>query len=87
LSYPWLRLVIEYDGRQHADDSKQWHRDLARREQLDISRWRISVVTSRGIFREPHQTLRRVEQALRERGCTSLPRGLDDGWRRHFPVS
>ena len=35
LSYPGLKLIIEYDGRQHAENSGQWRRDLSRREELE----------------------------------------------------
>ena len=39
LSYPDLKLIIEYDGRQHSDNSAQWRRDLSRREELDGLGW------------------------------------------------
>ncbi len=42
LSYPHLKLVIEYDGRQHAQDTIQWNHDLERRECLDDEHWQIS---------------------------------------------
>ena len=35
LSYPGLKLIIEYDGRQYAENSGQWRRDLSRREELE----------------------------------------------------
>ena len=47
LSYPAYRLIIEYDGRQHAEDSRQWHRDLERREQLETLGWQLVIVTSK----------------------------------------
>lgn len=86
LCYPELRLIVEYDGRQHAEDPKQWNHDLERRETLDDEEWRILVVTSRGIFKEPARTLQRVRRALANRGCPDLPRQLSDGWRPFFPV-
>ena len=84
LSYPALKLVVEYDGRQHADDPKQWNRDLERREELDDEEWRIIVVTSKGIYREPARTIERVRNALVKRGCVSVPRRLSDDWRPFF---
>lgn len=87
LSYPWLKLMIEYDGRQHAHDVGQWNRDLERREELDRLGWRLLVVTAKGIFRHPDQTLLRLHSALRDHGCTDLPSRLSDEWRRHFPVA
>jgi hypothetical protein len=35
LAYEYLRLIIEYDGRQHAEDTQQWLTDIFRREELD----------------------------------------------------
>jgi very-short-patch-repair endonuclease len=86
LSYPAWKLIVEYDGRQHARDVAQWRRDLQRREYFDDEEWKILVVTSEGVFVEPEQTLLRVRRALRSRGCPDLPRQLDDAWRAHFPT-
>jgi len=86
LSYPGLKLLIEYDGRQHAEDSLQWRRDLERRELLDRGDWRLLVVTAEGIFKEPARTLSRIRTALKERGCPTLPRRLRAEWTAHFPA-
>lgn len=85
LSYPELRLVVEYDGRQHAEDDDQWQGDLERREWLDDENWKILVVTSKGIYVDPARTIARVERALRARGCRTLPGRLSEAWRPHFP--
>ena len=82
LSYPDLRLAVEYDGRQHAQSQAQWERDVERREELDTEGWRIVVVLAKGIYREPDGTLDRVVSALRARGqCAAV---LSDEWRLHF---
>jgi very-short-patch-repair endonuclease len=86
LSYPDLRLVIEYDGRQHAEDVHQWGHDLDRREWFDDEKWRVLIVTSKGIYQEPERTLQRIHKALAERGCPVLPRRLSDAWRPYFPA-
>lgn len=85
LSYPSVKLVVEYDGRQHGDDTRQWRHDLERREALDRSGWRIIVVTSHGIFRDPAQTLWRIRQGLEERGATVPSGPLREAWMPHFP--
>ncbi|HET9859222.1 MAG TPA: DUF559 domain-containing protein [Nocardioidaceae bacterium] len=85
LSYPGLRLIIEYDGRQHAEDTAQWNRDLERRETFDDMEWRILVVTAEGIYREPERTLLRIRKALVNRGGTQVPRQLAEEWRPYFP--
>jgi very-short-patch-repair endonuclease len=76
LCCPALKLIIEYDGRQHAMNSAQWQRDLKRREELDAIGWRIIVVTAADLYDAPEQVLARVRDALVERGATGI--------RRHF---
>ncbi len=83
LSYPGVRLAIEYDGRHHVEIKQQWERDLERRGALEDDGWRQIIVTSSGIYREPGQTLARVHAALSERGWPGL-RPLRDDWRPHF---
>jgi very-short-patch-repair endonuclease len=69
LCYPEYKLIIEYDGRQHAYDAEQWSHDLNRREWLDQEGRRIVIVISEGIHGEPLRTLQRVRAALEERGA------------------
>lgn len=85
LCYPDVQLIVEYDGRQHAQDRVQWAEDVRRREWLDEARWRIIVVLSDGIFVEPAKTLRRVHLALAERRVAGLPARWNEEWRRFFP--
>jgi hypothetical protein len=68
LCYLAQRLIVEYDGRRHAESPEQWERDIYRREDLDRMDYRLLIVTSRGIYNEPHRTLQRVRDALQERG-------------------
>lgn len=82
LCWPSVKLIVEYDGRQHAE-TKQWKRDLDRREEIDDDGFRILVVTGEGIYVEPHRTLQRVRRQLVLRGWPHVP-SLDDSWRRHF---
>lgn len=86
LCYEQYRVIVEYDGRQHAEDDHQWQGDILRREDLDRMGWRLVIVISRGIYREPLDTLERVRAVLLERGATDLPRYFDAEWRRHFAV-
>jgi very-short-patch-repair endonuclease len=50
LCYPSLKLIIEYDGRQHAEDSDQWLHDLRRREALHRTGWRVIVDSEAGLL-------------------------------------
>lgn len=85
LSYPSVRLIVEYDGRQHVEVRENWTSDLERREELDIGGWRIVVVTSDGIYRDPAGTIARVRAALRDQGWRGLPSRTSEAWRAHFP--
>ncbi len=78
LSYPRLKVIIEYDGRQHARDDAQWGRDIHRREELDRLGWRLIIVRAEDIYGRPDQTLSRVQAALRARGAKNLTRQAPD---------
>lgn len=84
LYYECARLLVEYDGRQHAEDSDQWRSDIERREELDRAGQRLIIVTAHGIYVDPGRTLERVRAALLERCSISVP-PIDPHWRRHFP--
>lgn len=86
LSYPDLKVIVEYDGRQHARDDAQWGRDIYRREELDRRGWRLIIVRAEDIYARPDQTLNRVRDALRARGAKTLPGKFKAEWRQHFPV-
>jgi hypothetical protein len=83
LSYPDLRIAIEYDGRQHADSTRQWTRDVARREELDTLGWRLLVVLSSDVFHGPGRTLERICALLTEKGRPVSV--TSEEWATHFP--
>ena len=83
LSYPQIKLIIEYDGRHHVERVEQWTSDLDRREELDDGDWKILMVTSAGIYREPLRTLERIRRNLVLRGYGPLPR-VNPAWKQHF---
>jgi hypothetical protein len=82
LCYPGIRLIIEYDGKQHADP-EQWEKDLERREEFDDEGYRIIVVTAKGIYRQPARTLNRIRRQLVLRGMKNVPE-IDDRWQEYF---
>ena len=84
LWYPARNLLIEYDGRQHADDDAQWKRDIQRREMLDRLGLRLLVVLKDGIYERPGETLDRVASTLRELGAP-VRRSYKPEWERYFP--
>lgn len=83
LCYRRIKLVVEYDGRQHAEDPVQWQKDLERREEFDDEGFRLIVVTAHGIYGDPAATLRRIRRQLVLRGWGDVP-PLKESWRRHF---
>jgi hypothetical protein len=83
LSYPDLKVAIEYDGRQHAESTEQWVKDVARRESLDRAGWRLVVVLSQDVFTTPGETIARIRDALAARG--RRVGATSQEWREHFP--
>lgn len=83
LSYPSVKLAVEYDGRHHLESSAQWERDVDRRNDLADEGWRLISVTSSGVDRNPAETVERVWRVLRELGWEGLRRP-SDAWRLHF---
>ncbi|MGZ6675295.1 MAG: DUF559 domain-containing protein [Solirubrobacteraceae bacterium] len=83
LSFPHLKLAIEYDGRHHIVREQQWRNDLARREELEGDGWRFVVLVAEDIFATPEKTLARLVTAFAERGHRVRIRREE--WRRYFP--
>jgi hypothetical protein len=84
LYYAAYRLLVEYDGRQHADDTRQWHRDITRRETLDAMNIRLLIVTKDDFYQTPEQVLVRVRNALIDRGAKDIRRSFRSEWRAYF---
>ncbi len=86
LSYPELKVAIEYDGRHHAEDADQWGHDIDRREWLDGRGWRLVVVRSPDVHATPWATVLRIAGVLASRGFDKpLPAQAPAGFARHFP--
>lgn len=85
LSYPVVRVAVEYNGKLHVEVIENWENDLDRRADMDEDEWRLVVVISPGIYKDPLTTLRRVHRVLLARGLPGVPLRLRDDWRPHFP--
>ncbi len=85
LCYPIVRVAVEYNGKVHIDVIANWEDDLERRADMDEDDWRLIVVISSGIFKDPLRTLQRVHRVLLARGLPGVPLRLSDDWRPHFP--
>ena len=77
-------LIVEYDGLQHLRDRDQWTRDLIRREQLEREGWRIIVINSDALHRDPRGTLNRIREAMIDRGARRLRSRVPAIWLRTF---
>lgn len=64
LSYPELKIAIEYDGDHHRTDKRQWRRDRARDQNLRDDGWIVITLTADDIFRTPDQTVARIRRAI-----------------------
>lgn len=80
------RLIVEYDGRHHVERVEQWESDLDRREAIENDDWRLVIITARGIYRSPDETVAKIQRLLIRRGELGVPKRLSDAWRPHFPV-
>lgn len=66
MSYPGLRIAIEYDGDIHRTDRNTWLRDVERRQRLEDAGWRIITVTADDV-RNPARLITRVRSAISTR--------------------
>jgi very-short-patch-repair endonuclease len=85
LSYPAVKVAVEFDGKVHVLVPGAWERDLERRDASDHAGWRLLPVIGSGIYATPEHTLRRVHRVLLARGLPGVPLRLGDEWRAHFP--
>ncbi|WP_175559105.1 endonuclease domain-containing protein [Sanguibacter gelidistatuariae] len=70
MSYPDLRIAIEYDGDIHRTDRATWLRDVERRQRLEDAGWRIITVTANDV-RHPARLIARVRTAIHTRQATT----------------
>ncbi|MFI8522833.1 DUF559 domain-containing protein [Promicromonospora sukumoe] len=67
LSYPALRIAIEYDGDHHRTDPATWRRDVERRQRLEDAGWLIITATADDVIRHPDRLVTRIRTAIRAR--------------------
>ncbi|WP_116952700.1 endonuclease domain-containing protein [Jiangella endophytica] len=69
LSYPRLRIAIEYDGDHHRTDQRQWRRDRFRDEQLRDAGWIVIVLTADDVLRHRQRTIDRIRRHVQLRSA------------------
>jgi len=65
LSYPELKIAIEYEGDGHRTDRRQWERDVERYERFADAGWRVIRVTATQLFTRPAEVAARVRSTIR----------------------
>lgn len=78
------RVVVEYDGRHHETDPRQWLRDRLRREALEALGFRVIVVSAPDLD-EPARVVLRIHEALVAGGYDGPAPVLNVMWHRWFP--
>ncbi|MFF5261927.1 hypothetical protein ACFY4C_23570 [Actinomadura viridis] len=70
LSYPGLKIAIEYEGAHHQEDYTQYASDIERDGRLLDHGWIVIRVNKEGLFRTPTTVINRIKKARASR----LPR-------------
>lgn len=73
LAYPRWMIDTEYNGRQHADDPRQYRRDVERRAQLRRLGWEEVTILAHHLRGDGRLAVQAVRDAL-----------LRAGWRGEF---
>lgn len=68
LLYRRFKVLVEYDGSQHADDRRQFHRDVDRLEAFAFDEWSIVRVLKEHLNADRADIVTRVRKALIARG-------------------
>jgi len=69
LQYAKERIAIEYEGRHHLLDKRQYERDILRDELLKDLGWVVLKFTATDVFRRPATVVERVRYQLAKRGA------------------
>ena len=83
LSYPSVRIAIEYQGDLHRE-KQQWRDDLVSRRLLRDLGWELVELSARDIYQAPQRTVNYIHRLLVERGHPSVPAVPSNGWRPHW---
>lgn len=81
LSWPQVKVSLEYDGAHHFATDRQRRSDNRRRNGLADDGWLEIVAMSEDCFVQQWRLLERIRRVLVERGLPGVPHQLDRGWR------
>lgn len=63
----WVRLALEYEGRHHQSDPRQWESDIQRDAAYQRTNWHLIKVTSATLYQRPQQLVAQVASFLQSR--------------------
>lgn len=81
LVYRWLKLLLEYEGRQHALDTAQFQRDIHRYGGLRREAWAYAQITAE-MKSQPVALVRFVHGLMVDRGFDGPAPHFGDVWSR-----
>ena len=81
--FPDWRVIVEYEGRQHADSLHQWNKDLWRYERLERAGYVVIRVTQE-MLRRPRELICRIHAILVERCFVGSAPTFGPLWRSLF---
>lgn len=84
LSYPDLKIAIEYEGSHHGRRKGQWTRDVDRNAAYNDNGWVIVVVLAEHLYKRPHLLLDRIAGHLHARGHRAMPSSLTTEWEPYM---
>jgi hypothetical protein len=67
LAYPEHRVLVEYDGGQHRENEKQFHRDVERLDDFMEEKWRV-IRVNKELMARPAALIGKVRTALTAAG-------------------
>lgn len=70
LVYVRYKILIEYDGGEHRENERQFHRDIDRLDEPMEEGWRVIRVNNSHLGHRQHTLIARIRRALLERGWT-----------------
>jgi hypothetical protein len=70
LSYPELKIAIEYDGDHHRTHQRQWRRDRFRDEGMRDAGWIVMALTADDVLRYSERTIERLRRYVHVRSGT-----------------
>jgi hypothetical protein len=87
LSYPAIRVAIEYDGGHHRESARQWSSDKVRGRLVRDLGWDLLEVTADDLARRPAAIIAWVHERLLRHGHPRTPVRTSDAWTSYLALN